>query len=126
MKQISMMCLGRLCDWRWFRPMQDVPADTMSVAESWLMKRISRMCLGRLCDWRWFRPMQIPVLTVSDLRCGVLDHGSCWQGGVGYIPGVSNASVDVSWRITKMKHQNRIDVKACQEMGFNSNTFNCC
>src|ERR1700694_2130359 len=55
------------------------------------MKRISRMCLGRLCDWRWFCPMQIPVLTVSDLRCRVLDHGFCWQGGVGYIPGVSTA-----------------------------------
>jgi hypothetical protein len=39
---------------------------------------------------------------------------------VRYIPGVSNASVGVSWRITKTKHQNRIDVKACQEMGFNS------
>ena len=36
-----------------------------------------------------------------------------------YIPGVSNASVGVSWRITKTKHQKRIDVKACQEMGFN-------
>src|ERR1700682_2844384 len=35
--------------------------------------------------------MQIPVLTVSDLRCRVLDYGSCWQGGVGYIPGVSTA-----------------------------------
>src|ERR1700694_3182645 len=64
MKRISRMCLGRLCDWRSFRPMQDVPADTISVAESWLMKRISRMCLGR---------------------------GSCWQGGVGDIPGVSTA-----------------------------------
>src|ERR1700694_439679 len=67
------------------------------------MKRISRMCLGRLCDWRWFCPMQIPDLTVSDLRCRVrcrvLDHGSCWQGGVGYIPGVSTAygvSQDIS------------------------------
>jgi len=33
-----------------------------------------------------FRPMQIPVLTVSDLRCRVLDHGSCWQGGPMQIP----------------------------------------
>ena len=29
MKQISRMCLGRLCDWRWFRPMQ-IPVLTVS------------------------------------------------------------------------------------------------